>query len=247
MKLDTGAQLAALEKYNGFYDGGRNHNPFGPWQGVGDGQAWCDSSAQWGACVGGGFDGWDSRCQFGHKGSAYVPFTINDAKRIGLWRAKGSGYVPKPGDQEIYDWEGNGVADHIAGRYIAKRSDGTHVTWEGNHNDRAGYVIRGDKYVLGWVALSEVAAALPAPSPEPPASPQEAKDVFTYEFGGGLWVTDLIWTQHIEDPSDADFGWIKGRVKGHLGKVNPEFHNDLQNAQQLVADIAAIKAKLAAA
>lgn len=224
MKIDLAGQLAALDRYTGFYDGGHNNNPFGPWQGVGNGAAWCDSSAQYGACVGGGFDGWDTRCQFVKKGSAYVPFTIGDAQRIGLWRAKGSGYVPQPGDQEIYDWEHNGVADHIAARYIAKRPDGTHVTWEGNHNDRAGYVVRDDKYVLGWVALSSVATA-PAPVPIPPLPTGDdmAPNICVHPVsppGAGIWLTCgklKSWLSHPVDPQhNANLGLCDKDTHGNV-------------------------------
>lgn len=186
MQINLQGQLDYFEQHvNGFVEGTNNDNPFTVWQINMNHQPWCDSSAQACAVLGGGFDGWSDprvKCQGGAKGDAYCPYTEVHAKALGLWRAKGSGYVPKPGDQPIYDWNFNGVADHIGCRLIQTRADGKHVVGEGNYNNRGQYVLRDDTYIRGWVALSEVASgAVVAPPPAPPVQtppPQSAAPGF---------------------------------------------------------------------
>ena len=83
---------------------GSNHQQFGVWYGA-DRVPWCAEFA--------------SFC-YAHVGSktfvpghyyAYVPFIVNDARagRNGLSVTQN----PEPGDLCCYDWEGNGVADHV--------------------------------------------------------------------------------------------------------------------------------------
>ena len=83
---------------------GSNKQPFGAWYGM-NGVPWCAIFA--------------SYC-YAHVGSktfsagrfyAYVPFIVNDARagRNGLSVTRD----PQPGDLACYDWERNGIADHV--------------------------------------------------------------------------------------------------------------------------------------
>lgn len=152
--MNVTLQLAALDSYNGFRELGDNGNPFGPWQGVGNGFAWCDSCAQWGACEGGGFR-WYDGARFGYKGNAYCPGTINEAEAMGLYVAANFSPIDlKPGHQVLFSWNRNIWADHI-GTFVRFLANGNLLVFEGNHNDMAGYVERDWTYVLGAVALPQ--------------------------------------------------------------------------------------------
>lgn len=55
-------------------------------------------------------------------------------KNNGLWAARGgAGYNPKVGDWIYYDWDGNGVPDHVG--CVIERSGNTIVVREGNYSD----------------------------------------------------------------------------------------------------------------
>lgn len=55
-------------------------------------------------------------------------------KNNGLWKARGAaGYDPQVGDWLYYDWDGNGVPDHVG--CVIERSGNTLVVREGNYND----------------------------------------------------------------------------------------------------------------
>lgn len=146
--MDRTKQIAWLKQQVGFHEGPNNENPYSRWQGLHN-APYCDSCAQEAAVEQGGYK-WPAYCQYGVKGDAYTPYTMEHAQRLGMWRSKSA--VPQVGWQVEFDWNGNGVADHI-GTVIDVNSDGTFLTIEGNYHDQVMYVRRDKKYVLGFVAL----------------------------------------------------------------------------------------------
>lgn len=85
--------------------------------------------------------------------SNWVPDFVDFAKENGYWRGRGSNYQPLSGDLIIFDFNGNGTADHIG---IVHSSTGFWNTYsvEGNTGDprRVRMQHRTD-YILGYVAL----------------------------------------------------------------------------------------------
>ena len=62
---------------------------------------------------------------------SYCPTGANWFRDAGRWH--GRGYVPNPGDIIFFDWEGDGITDHVG---IVESSDGSNVyTIEGNSGD----------------------------------------------------------------------------------------------------------------
>ena len=84
---------------------------------------------------------------------AYVPYHISLMKNKGIWIGKST---PQPGDVITFDWNIDGVADHIA---IVEKVEGDKViTIEGNTSDRnydESKVVRKShklsaRYIIGY-------------------------------------------------------------------------------------------------
>lgn len=182
--VDVVKQVAALKSHIGFHEGPRNANPWTVWQTGGKwaGASWCDSYAQWAAVFNGGFR-WPAKCQFGEKGDAYCPYTMMHAKELGLWR--GPQETPEAGWQVLFDYEHDGVADHI-GTVVEPRG-AKFVTIEGNYQDSVKYVLRDRKYVLGFVALPKATApAGDQGGREAPVMPSNIVRIH-HRKAGGTW------------------------------------------------------------
>ncbi|MFI9530460.1 CHAP domain-containing protein [Micromonospora rosaria] len=69
--------------------------------------------------------------------SSFRTYGVNN----GTWHPKGS-YVPRKGDAVVYDWEGDGVIDHvgIVTSYQENNTDGTFNSVEGNRSDAVKHV-----------------------------------------------------------------------------------------------------------
>lgn len=77
----------------------------------------------------------------------------------GTWHAKGT-YIPKKGDAVVYDWQGDGVIDHvgIVTSPYDTNTDGTFNSVEGNRSDIVKHVMDTSNK-----AASVVGYASPAP------------------------------------------------------------------------------------
>ena len=98
--------LDAAIDWIGYVETGNNHTIFGEWYGM-DYQPWCAMFVTHCFEIGAGGSGSFAR------GSryAYVPYIVNDAKanRYGLHVTRD----PKPGDVVCFDWQGDGLPDHV--------------------------------------------------------------------------------------------------------------------------------------
>ncbi len=83
-------------------------------------EAWCADFASWVMHQSGG-----------KMNKAYCPYLLNELKRNGDWKGR---HNPQPGDVVVFDWEGDGTADHV-GIVEKVNSDGTINTIEGNAKD----------------------------------------------------------------------------------------------------------------
>jgi CHAP domain len=122
-----------------------NHNKFGVWYGM-DYQPWCAMFL--------------SYCLYSaglplkittDKGFAYCPYGIDWFENKGLWHTN-----PKIGDLVFFDWESNGVSDHVG--FVEKvNTDGSIITIEGNtavgNNSNGGQVMRrkrSNDFIVGY-------------------------------------------------------------------------------------------------
>lgn len=102
-KVETGNNRGEILKYPNAF--GR-----GP-------EAWCAD-----------FTSWVSKQSGGKMNNPWTPGVVAELKRSGDWKGKSN---PQPGDLVLFDWNGDGTADHIG---IVERvnADGTIGTIEGN-------------------------------------------------------------------------------------------------------------------
>lgn len=78
----------------------------------------------------------------------YCPTWVNDFKTGAAGRWLGGG-DPSPGDVVFFDWNHDGVADHV-GLVEAVNRDGTVTTIEGNVGDAVRREIRSRSVILGF-------------------------------------------------------------------------------------------------
>ena len=129
------ARMVAIEQRNlGYVEGSFNATKFGAWYGL-DHQPWCAMFQSWAAERAG--------LRFHY---AYCPWVVRDA------RARANGLrvcTAKPGALALFDWEGDGVADHI-GLVVSVNADGSVETIEGNTSpadfSNGGMVMRRTRY-----------------------------------------------------------------------------------------------------
>jgi hypothetical protein len=129
--------------------------------------AWCASFVQW------------SFCAVGYKQpllgrSAYVPYILDTARRYGWVVSKAA-----PGDLACYDWEGDGVCDHIG---IVKTKPDVHGTFtavEGNttvgNDSNGGEVMVRSRNVAQVRGFIRVPGRKGFPAPKPKPKPPVAK------------------------------------------------------------------------
>lgn len=109
--------LAIEARTVGYVEGSNNHTKFGEWYGM-DHVAWCAEFQSW--CA------WRAGLQLHY---AYCPYVVRDARarRYGL-----SVCGAKRGALVLFDWDGDGVADHIGLVTRVNHDAGTVDTIEGN-------------------------------------------------------------------------------------------------------------------
>lgn len=85
-------------------------------------------------------------------------FLIEAAKKMGIWE-ENDGYIPKPGDAVLYDWDDSGVGnnvgwpDHVGVVEYVNEDASYFVVIEGNYNDsvKKRTVSINGKYIRGFI------------------------------------------------------------------------------------------------
>lgn len=104
---------------------------------AGQSWAWCAGFASW--CVA------HSDTPNAIRLRAYVPYLVTDAKAAGTWTQ-----TPKSGDLVIFDWERDGLTDHV-GIVEQVYADGSIVAVEGNAAPTVGRFWRPRNLIAGFV------------------------------------------------------------------------------------------------
>lgn len=116
----------------GYQEGSGNSNKFGAWYGM-DYQSWCAMFCTWCAEQGAGSETFVKGSRY-----AYCPYVVDDA------RAGRNGLKVVPASQAsrgclvLYDWQGDGVADHIGFVVDGPGSGSSFHTVEGNTSGGSG-------------------------------------------------------------------------------------------------------------
>lgn len=106
--------------------GNEGGTPYWSWYGFGARVEWCACFVSWCADQGGYIEA-GILPKF-----SYCPVGIEWFQKRGQWQA--SGYTPAAGDIVFFDWDGDGISDHVG---IVESCDGTTIhTIEGNSGDR---------------------------------------------------------------------------------------------------------------
>lgn len=136
--------------------------------------------------------------------TAYCPYVVNYARNTGRWITNGQ---YKPGDLILYDWNGDGSADHI----------GICLTWngvngqiiEGNAGDAVSLLTRSISQIMGAYrpAYREDNPA-PQPPVEPDTPPQDETPpddgmdgayIHTVKQGESLWLIAQLYDTTIQE------------------------------------------------
>lgn len=112
--------------------------------------------------------------------TAYCPYVVNYAKNAGAWITNAD---YRPGDLFLYDWDKDGIADHI----------GLCVSWggvngqtiEGNVNERVAQLQRWNSEIMG--AYRPAYADSTENAPQDATAPQNG-DTYTVKPGDSLWI-----------------------------------------------------------
>lgn len=76
--------------------------------------------------------------------------------------------TPRPGDIAVWDWRGDGTANHVS-VVESTRADGKLVTIGGNESNRCQRAVRSKSGLRGYIRLPFTLPA-PAPLPKPPTT-----------------------------------------------------------------------------
>lgn len=133
--------LDAARGQLGYREGSNNDNKFGRWYGANH-ASWCDMFVSWcGAQAG-------EAAAVGHQ--SYCPSHVTWFKNKGAWNGKSFWGVHR-GDVVFWDWNGNGLADHVE-IIEGFTSGGNVVTIGGNTGSASNGVYRQTRsltYMLG--------------------------------------------------------------------------------------------------
>ena len=126
--------------------------------------------------------------------TAYCPFVVNYAKNNGAWITDPSKF--KAGDCLLFDWNRDGIADHIG--LLISWNGTSGQTIEGNAGDQVSLCTRSIGQILGAYRPAYRNAENPAQTPTTPAGVPSADvdddpNEYTVKQGDSLW---LIATLH---------------------------------------------------
>lgn len=119
----------------------------------------------------------------GGQKTAYCPFVVDYARRNDQWVT--SGY--RPGDLVLFDWDRDGMADHIG--IVISVSGASLTTVEGNVNEAVCRMTRSEVGVMGAYRPSYGATGQPTEAPEQTPKPVAADygDTYMVKAGDTLW------------------------------------------------------------
>lgn len=149
MSASKVVSIALSQVGQGEHPPGSNHTKYSPRN-----EPWCDDFVSWVAKQAGEL----AAIGGAH---AYCPAHVTWFKQHGKWSKS-----PKVGAIVYFDWNGNGIADHVG--IVVEVHSGYVITVEGNHDNKVQKV-RRSSYILGYGHPAYKADPTPAPKPKPSA------------------------------------------------------------------------------
>lgn len=143
-------------------------------------------------------------------------YLIESAKKMGCWVGN-DGYIPKPGDAVLYDWndsgvgDNQGVPDHIGTVTYVNESEGYMVVTEGNYNrsvKKRTISING-KFIRGFIAPKYTDNNVVSESGT--TSKKKKLKVVAKEVIAGLWGTGSERKKALE-ASGYDYKKVQNKV-----------------------------------
>lgn len=168
------------------------------------------------------------------RGFAYCPYGVNAAKRLGRWHQGADGITE--GDVVFYDWNGDGIADHVE---YAIASGFT--TIGGNVGNRSQIVKRSSAGVMGYYRPAYTDAPHPAPvppndhPPAPGAPPFPGRDLFWIKSGPLMNDANVHTVQHQLEKWRIGAGATLSGT-GPFGPHTDQAVRDFQRARHLTVD-----------
>lgn len=122
------------------------------------------------------------------------PYIIERAKQMGCW-VENDGYVPKPGDACLYDWQDSGVgdntgvADHIGIIDYVNTSAGYFTVIEGNYSKavKKRTVSINGRYIRGFIAPKYTDQAVSTPTLVTASISKKSVETIAREVISGQW------------------------------------------------------------
>lgn len=116
----------------------------------------------------------------GGQKTAYCPFVVDYAKRHDQWITRGY----RPGDIVFFDWNKDGLADHIG--IVVSVLGSALTTIEGNVNEAVCRLDRSELGVMGGYRPEYGASAPPEDTPVPDPA-EDSGETYTVKYGDTLW------------------------------------------------------------
>lgn len=161
-------------------------------------------------------------------------YLVEQAKKMGIW-VENDGYVPKPGDAVLYDWQDSGSGDntgspdHVGTVTEVYQSSGYFVVVEGNYSNsvKKRTVAINGKLIRGFIApkYTDNAVALTQPAVK--------KDIETLarEVIAGAWGTGDTRKKRLTE-AGYDYNAVQARVNEILNGSAAKPKTDTQDQSQ---------------
>lgn len=168
-------------------------------------------------------------------------YIIEAAKKMGCW-VENDGYIPKPGDAVLYDWDDSGIGDntgvpdHIGTVTYVNESSGYMVVAEGNYENavKKRTISINGKFIRGFITPKYSDDSIIVESGT--TSKKKKLKVIANEVIAGLWGTGKERKEALE-ASGYDYAKVQKKVNKILN--TPKVPKEVENGTRTLANVSA--------